>query len=163
MYCCVAVVARRGWVGRLVRQGRWFGRCVGVGGRAGSWLCVVHVFCSFAFWTHGAFTTTTTHSTMERRVRTMDSHLLMYVIAVPRYCCSTWWVGDSLRGCVYVFAGGCVGGCVGLYLVDCAPSILCAVGGDHVSDESDLFLFWVGGCPAPLWHSSAYHLITYGW
>ena len=83
------------------------------------------------------FTTTTTHSTMERRVRTVDSHLLRYVIAVPRYCCSTWWVGGSLGGCVHVFVGGCVGGCVGSYVVDCVLSILnCAVDdGDHLSDD----------------------------
>ena len=39
VHCCIAVVALRGWVGRLVREGWWFGRCV-VDGRAGSWLSV---------------------------------------------------------------------------------------------------------------------------
>ena len=53
-YCCIAI-ARRGWVGWCVRVGRSVG--VWVDGRAGSWLWVVDVFCSFVFWTHGAFTT----------------------------------------------------------------------------------------------------------
>ena len=37
VHCCIAVVSLRGWVGRLVREGWLFGRCV-CGGRAGS-LC----------------------------------------------------------------------------------------------------------------------------
>ena len=60
LYCCST-----SWVSSLwcVSVGGSFG--LWVGGRAGSWLCVVHVFCSFAFWTHGAFIT---HSTKEHCV-----------------------------------------------------------------------------------------------
>ena len=66
------------WVGWCVRVGGSVGVCVG--GRAGSWLCVVHAFCSFAFWTHGAFTTRRWSAAFE-----LDTRLLLYVIACLLY------------------------------------------------------------------------------
>ena len=71
----------------------------------------------------------------------LDSHLLLYVIAVPRYCCSTW-VGGSLGRCVYVFVSGCVGGCVGSYVVDCVFSLLMTI---YLMILDDL-LFLFGVC-----------------
>ena len=91
-----------------------------MGGRAGSWLCMVHVF---AVLLSGPMVL----SSLTRRWSAafeLDTRLLLYVIAVPRYCCSTWWVGGPLRGCIHVFVGGCVGGCVGSYVVDCMLWIL---------------------------------------
>ena len=72
-----------------------------MGGRAGSWLCMVHVF---AVLLSGPMVL----SSLTRRWSAafeLDTRLLLYVIAVPRYCCSTWWVGGSLGGCVHGFVG----------------------------------------------------------
>ena len=73
LYCCSTC-----WVGRLVREGWWFGRFVD-GWTSGFVAMYGSRVCSFAFWTHGAFIT---HSTMERCVRTGHTSTAV------RYCCT---------------------------------------------------------------------------
>ena len=75
----------------------------------------------------------------------LDSHLLLYVIAVPRYCCSTWWVGALVVApvrpwLIVCFAFVIVLWVVTIYLMVCTFFVR-------------FFL-----SPAPLWHSLAYHL-----
>ena len=88
-----------------------------MGVRAGSWLWVVDVFCSFVFWTHGAFTTRRWSAAYE-----LDTHLLLlYVICSTAATHGGWvdrlvgvtavlrttglWVGGSVRWCVHGFVG----------------------------------------------------------
>ena len=76
------------------------------------------MFCSFVFWTHGAFTAQPRSAAYK-----LATHLLLYVTAlVLLYMVG---VGGSLARCVDEFVGGWVVGYVGKYAVECFRHCTC--------------------------------------
>ena len=150
-YCCIAV-ASRGWVGWCVTVGGWVG-----GWRAGSWLWVVDVFCSFVFWTHGAFTTRRWSAAYE-----LDTHNSTAV----RYCCTAVVHGGWVDRLVGVSMGSWLGRWSGASVGTWLFSAFVTVGGDPVvliacfrHGDPVLFLVLFSSViimPAPLWHCYAY-------
>ena len=120
---------------------------VWMGGRAGSSLCVCSRVLQFCFLDPWCF----------HHHYYCHSTTLLYQCTAEAH---GGGVADSLGGYAHVFAEGCVGGCVGSYVVDCMLSILCC-GCDYLPDEL-LFLFYFVWPRSGVVRCNFYYFEVYG-
>ena len=142
VHCCIAVVALRGWVGRLVREGWWFGRCVD--GWASGFVVIYVWFTCFAVLLSGPIVfspplllTRRWSAAFELWIHIYCGTLLLYQGTAVAH---GGWVVRLVGVSTCLWVGALVVASVRTWLIVCFR--YCAVDGDHLSHHLLFFSFF---------------------